>query len=371
MPEPSPVLVPQVNANDDHAVIVAWHVPVGASVTAGQLIATLETTKTAFDVNAERDGFITYTAPVKSIVAVGVPLAWISDEATTAIPSTANPHSAGASGTETPGVGGFTRKALRRMRELGLQATEFQGTGRIDVADVERMAADRMRSVQLPSEVRASRHDCDPIDESPSKLLEALRLFETYRAVVPSLVAVSVSSELVQEHLRYLTGAIGPITYLELVVREAALLLSAYPDLNGYFAAGRGWRYRQVSIGFAVNAGQGLRVPVVRRAAELSQLEVARAVRDLTLRYFRGELAMQDVTGGTFTVTDLSGQGVTSFIPVINERQAAILGLCADRPGTGHRDIVLGFDHRISDGTRGAAFLGELREHLERAAPES
>jgi pyruvate/2-oxoglutarate dehydrogenase complex dihydrolipoamide acyltransferase (E2) component len=370
MPEPSPVLVPQKNVNDDHAVIVAWHVPTGASVTTGQVIATLETTKAAFDVNAHRDGFIAYTQPVKSIVAVGVALAWISDEANAPMPTAAGKDSAGESSTDTAEVGRFTRKALRRIRELGLHTTDFRGAGRVDVGEVERTAAARS-SVPSPSDLGASPQDCDPIDESPSKLMEALRLSETYRVVVPSLVAVSVSSELVQDHLRTLAAAIGPITYLELVIREAALLLSDYPDLNGYFAEGRGWRYRQVSIGFAVNAGRGLRVPVVRRAAELSQLEVARAVRDLTLRYFRGELAMQDVTGGTFTVTDLSGQGVTNFIPVINERQAAILGLCAERPGTGHRDIVLCFDHRISDGTRGGAFLGELRERLERAQPEA
>jgi len=372
MAEPSPVLVPQMNVNDDHAVIVAWHVPTGSSVTAGQVIATLETTKAVFDVSADRGGFVAYTEPVKSIVAVGVPLAWISDEANTPMPSAGTQESAGVLSNETVGMGRVTRKALRRMRELGLETSEFQGTGRIDAANVERIAVGRMRLVQLSSNMRTSTHDeCDPIDESPSKLMEALRLSETYRAVVPSLVAVSVSSELTQAHLRNLAEAIGPITYLELVLREVALVLSDYPDLNGYFAEGRGWRYRQVSIGFAVNAGKGLRVPVVRRAAELSQLEVARAVRDLTLRYFRGELAMQDVTGGTFTVTDLSGEGVTNFVPVINERQAAILGLCAERPGTGHRDVVLCFDHRISDGTRGGAFLGELRERLERADPEN
>ena len=256
MPEPSPVLVPQMNVNDDHAVIVAWHVPMGAHVATGQLIATLETTKAAFDVQADRDGFIAYTEPVKSIIAVGAPLAWLSDEVNAPIPNIASKDSAGALSTETAGVSRFTRKALRRMRELGLQATDFQGTGRIDVADVERTAVGRMRSVQLRSDMRTCRHDdCDPIDESPSKLMEAMRLSETYRAVVPSLVAVPVSSELLHAHLRNLAGAIGPITYLELVIREAASLLSEYPDLNGYFEEERGWRYRQVSIGFAVNAG--------------------------------------------------------------------------------------------------------------------
>src|SRR5262249_32287374 len=121
--------------------------------------------------------------------------------------------------TDTAAVGRFTRKALRRMRELGLQTNAFQGTGRIDVAEVEKAAA--MGRGHSPQ-------DCDPIDESPSKLLEASRLSETYRAVVPSLVAVSVSSKLVQEHLRSLAASIGPITYLELVIREAAVLLPDY-----------------------------------------------------------------------------------------------------------------------------------------------
>ena len=73
---------------------------------------------------------------------------------------------------------------------------------------------------------------------------------------------------------------------------------------------------------------------------------------------------MDDVIGGTFTVTDLSSYGVTHFIPVLNDRQAAILGICAERPGTGHQDLVLCFDHRMSEGMRAADFLGALREQL-------
>jgi pyruvate/2-oxoglutarate dehydrogenase complex dihydrolipoamide acyltransferase (E2) component len=371
MREPSPVLVPQMNVNDNHAVIVAWHVRSGAKVGRGQLVATLETTKTTFDVNADRAGFIGYNAAVKSIVAVGAPLAWIADDPDTPVP---NPESRDSSleANRVPEDGRFTRKALRRVRELGLGAADFPGTERIDVADVARIANSRPHLQCASPTGGASRHDdCDPIDESPSKLLEALRLSETYRVIVPSMVTVSVSSARVQAHLRDLARVIGPISYLELVVAEAARFLPAYPDLNGYFAEGRGWRYRQVSVGFAVNAGRGLRVPVVRRAAELSQVEVARAVRDLTLRYLRDELAMSDVTGGTFTITDLSGHDVTNFIPVINDRQSAILGLCAERPGTGYQDVVLCFDHRISDGMRGGAFLAELRERLEGTEPET
>ena len=87
-------------------------------------------------------------------------------------------------------------------------------------------------------------------------------------------------------------------------------------------------------------------------------------MRDLTLRYMRGELTIDDVTGGTFTITDLSGEGVVHFVPVLNERQSGILGLCAAR-NDGSRELVLTFDHRLSDGMRAARFLAALRERLE------
>ena len=81
----------------------------------------------------------------------------------------------------------------------------------------------------------------------------------------------------------------------------------------------------------------------------------------------RDELTIDDVTGGTFTITDLSGEGVVHFVPVLNERQSAILGLCAAR-SDGSRDLVLTFDHRLSDGMRAARFLAALRARLEAVA---
>jgi pyruvate/2-oxoglutarate dehydrogenase complex dihydrolipoamide acyltransferase (E2) component len=204
----------------------------------------------------------------------------------------------------------------------------------------------------------------EPLEQSPSKLIEAARLADVYRAVVPSLVTVPFSAARARERLAVLADSIGPVTLLERVVCEAAATLVDYPDLNGFFTRGRGWKYKDIAVGFAVNAGRSLRVPVVRNTARLSQLDVCRGVRDLTLRYFREELSMQDVSGGTFTVTDLSSVGVTYFVPVLNDRQAAILGLCA-ADANGQQSLVLAFDHRMSDGMRAASFLNEVRERLE------
>lgn len=365
MPEPSPLLVPQMNVNDEHAVIVAWHVDSGTRVEAEQVVATLETTKATFDVQADRAGFLIYEHAVKSLVQVGAPLAWIGDRADAQI---AQQDSAPAADNAAPVAGDerFTRKALRRMRELGLSAADFPGEGRVELSDVEAAGARRGSGRASASVSTAAFEGAEPIGESASKLGEAARLSDVYRAVVPSMVTVSVSCDDVRARMQALSSEEGaPFSLLELVIHEAAALLADYSDLNGFFASGRGWRYNSIAIGFAINAGgRGLKVPVVPAPQLGARLAVARTVRDLSLRYFRNELKMDDVIGGTFTVTDLSSYGVTHFVPVLNDRQAAILGICAERPGTGHQDLVLCFDHRMSDGMRAAEFLGALREQL-------
>ena len=196
-------------------------------------------------------------------------------------------------------------------------------------------------------------------------MIEAAALERVYRQIVPSTVAISVDEAALQRRLSAVAADTGPVSVLELAIFEVLGLLGEYPELNGYFAGGRAHVYRKPAVGFAVNAGKSLKVPVVRGEQAGTILDVARQVRELFLSYMRDELTGAQLSGGTFTVTDLSAQGVVHFIPVINERQSAILGLCAPRPGAAGRDLVLTFYHRMSDGMRAAAFLGELRDRLE------
>jgi 2-oxoglutarate dehydrogenase E2 component (dihydrolipoamide succinyltransferase) len=245
------------------------------------------------------------------------------------------------------------------MKERGLTAADFAGDARVDAEAVERVGA-----------ARATRHqplfpDAEPLDLAPAKVAEIHALQRVYEQVVPSTIAVAIDCARLDQRLRALAGDGGPVSMLELCVYESARLLCEWPELNGFYAQHAAWRHRAVAVGFAVNAGRGLRVPVVKRAAELTLHEVARAIRDLSLRYWREELTIDDVAGGTFTITDLSGEGVVHFVPVLNERQSAILGLTAERGGTHTRDLILTFDHRLSDGMRAARFLRKLRACLE------
>jgi pyruvate/2-oxoglutarate dehydrogenase complex dihydrolipoamide acyltransferase (E2) component len=357
MSDPVCVVVPQLNPNDEHAVLVCWHVSSGAWVEAKQVLATVETTKATYDVDAPLAGYAFFEHAPNSVVAVGAPIAWISERneppaARGAVPSSVVTDSGAADAR-------FSRKALKMMKARGLTAADFPGSGRITAEDVERRAAGGSRTTPSPEP-----SDVEPLVQTPAKILEIARLGAVYEQAIPSTVVIALPRDAVQARLRRLSERFGPLSLLEIAIRDAARALEEFPELNGFYADGRASRYTTARIGFAMNLGKSLRVPVVGGAAKLSYADVARSVRDLSLRYLRGELSAADVANGTFTITDLSAHGVVHFVPVLNLRQAAILGICAPRPGSGHQDLVLTFDHRMSDGMQAAAFLSNLRDKL-------
>jgi len=329
-------------------------------VHAGQSLVTLETTKTTFDVDAPSDGYAFFEHEPNTELAVGSPVAWIADSdeppRIAAAPPAATAPGATASSER------FTRKARKLMKERGLSEADFNGIDRVDAEAVERVAAHgaSATTARVPK-------GAVPLDLAPAKITEIQTLRRVHEQVVPSTVAIALMGDRLEARLRRETAAHGPVSLLELALFETARLLRDWPELNGWYAAGRAWTYEDVAIGFAVNLGRSLRVPVVKGTAAGSLRDVARAVRELTLRYLREELTIDDVTGGTFTITDLSGEGIVHFVPVLNERQSAILGLCSARPD-GSRELVLTFDHRLSDGMRAARFLAALRARLEDGA---
>jgi 2-oxoglutarate dehydrogenase E2 component (dihydrolipoamide succinyltransferase) len=330
--------------------------------TSSQSLVTLETTKTTFDVDSPRDGYAFFEHEPHAEVAVGAPVVWIADTDSPPEIRTAQAPRAADAAASAP-AGRFTRKASKLMRERNLTPDDFPGDERVDAEAVERVAAARAARRDEPRPAL----DAEPLELRPSKLTEIQTLRRVHEQVVPSAVTVSLAGKRLDARLRSLAAQHGAVSLLELCIYETARLLPEWPELNGFYAERQAWRYRTPAIGFAVNAGRGLRVPVVRRAAELTIREVASAVRDLSLRYLRDELAIDDVTGGTFTITDLSQEGVVHFLPVLNERQSAILGLTAERSGARTRDLVLAFDHRLSDGMQAGRFLAALRDRLEGA----
>ncbi|HAF50638.1 MAG TPA: 2-oxo acid dehydrogenase subunit E2 [Synergistaceae bacterium] len=165
------------------------------------------------------------------------------------------------------------------------------------------------------------------------------------------------------------------LSYNYILMKACAVALKEQPMLNSYLEGNEVVLYDEINIGLAVATEEVLLVPVVKDVAGKSLYEIASDGDALIEKARKGELAIDDVTGGTFTITNLGMFGVRDFTPIINPPQCAILGVgeMKDRPCVCDGQIIvkpmmvlsLTFDHRIVDGAQGAIFIRRVKELLE------
>lgn len=165
------------------------------------------------------------------------------------------------------------------------------------------------------------------------------------------------------------------ITVSDLLVRCCTVALQGHPAVNAHYGDESVSVFEDVNVGLAVATDAGLMVPVIQRAQNLDVAGVAAARRDLVTRAHGGALKMPDVSGGTFTVSNLGMLGVDAFDAILNVPQVAILAVGSTRPQPTLVDgdtvwrptarFTLTCDHRALDGATGARFLATLRTELE------
>jgi pyruvate dehydrogenase E2 component (dihydrolipoamide acetyltransferase) len=171
------------------------------------------------------------------------------------------------------------------------------------------------------------------------------------------------------------------LTFLPFFAKAAVEALAAYPTLNASLdlAAGTVTYHGEVNLGVAVDTDRGLLAPVVRDAGDLSVAGLARRITDLADRTRTNKVSPDDLSGGTFTITNTGSRGALFDTPIINQPQVAILGTgsVVKRPiviSDGGSDVIairsmvylaLTYDHRLVDGADAARFLGAVRARLE------
>jgi pyruvate dehydrogenase E2 component (dihydrolipoamide acetyltransferase) len=165
-------------------------------------------------------------------------------------------------------------------------------------------------------------------------------------------------------------------SFNDMIVRACALALREYPRVNGAYRDGKFELYSRINVGVAVAAQDALVVPTVFDADKKSLGEISRSVRELATKVRDGKITPPELSGGTFTVSNLGMYGIDSFTAIINTPQAALLsvGALKKKPVVTEdgqieaRDMIsvnLVCDHRILYGADGAQFLGRVRELLE------
>ncbi|MFF5264985.1 dihydrolipoamide acetyltransferase family protein [Actinomadura viridis] len=225
---------------------------------------------------------------------------------------------------------------------------------RVDDADVERVPLNRFRKVA------------------------ARRLTESKRNAPHFYLTREVDAEELLAFRATLNKALDPakVSVNDLIVKACATALREHPAVNVSFTEDELLMHKRVNVGVAVAVDDGLLVPVIKDADRKSVTQIGAETRELAGKARAGRLSAQEMSGGTFSVSNLGMYGIASFSAVINPPEAAILAVGAVRDEPVVRDgqvvpgkrlsVTLSVDHRACDGATGAAFLARLAELLER-----
>lgn len=270
--------------------------------------------------------------------------------------------------------------ARRLADRLGLDVSKIAGTGRngrITREDVEAAAAQRERAAQdatpagmnVPTRTRLS----------GTRATIARRLLESTQSIPHYRLSVDVQAAALAQRAAQVSHEAGRrVTVNDLLVRATALALVRHPQLNAWLENDEVLEFPHPDVAIAVAAPGGLITPVVRGADGKNPAQIAADTSDLLERARRGELTREDITGGTFTLSNLGMFGVSRFDAIINPPQVAILAVGAAQERVIARDgaavvakvatLTLSADHRVIDGAAGAAFLATLRQLIEEPA---
>jgi len=262
----------------------------------------------------------------------------------------------------------------RLAAERGVDLAQVPGSGpggRITAEDVERyLAALAAAAPAPPAEPRPFRRE--PLTAIQS--ITAQRVTEVQRVPTATLI-VEVEATALAEAKQRLAAAALDVTYTDLLIKAVALALQQHPLLNASFDGDAVKLFQVINVGLAVAVPHGLVVPSVPAADRQSLAEIAALRRDLVERARAGKLTPDELTRGTFSITNLGSYGVDHFAPILNPPEAAILGVgqVAERAVVRDGQVVprltmhlsLTFDHRVQDGAPAAQFLQTLRRLLE------
>ncbi len=417
------VEMPKMSDTMEEGVLVAWTVEEGDAVSAGDVIAQVETDKATMDLEAYDDGVLLKkviaegeAVPIGGLIAVlgkkgedvSDILAQYEQGGDGAAPVAAPEPKAGpdAGPTPAPSGDGAAAQADGRLKasplarklasDHGLDLRMIQGSGpegRIIKRDIEAMLAGGAEAL-VPVEVPAPRlavaapvgvgeeAPYASVRLSPMRKTIARRLAQSKYTAPHFYLTIDLAMERVvaaRKQINALAEEQGrpKISFNDLITKACAVALRQHPEVNASYMADEGEirHYNDVHIGVAVAVEGGLVTPVIRNADQKGLAELAVETRALAARARDRKLQPDEMAGSTFTTSNLGMFGIEDFTAIINPPNACILAIGAirDVPVVRHGEIVpgkrmkvtLSCDHRVVDGATGAKFLQTLRHYLE------
>ncbi len=159
-------------------------------------------------------------------------------------------------------------------------------------------------------------------------------------------------------------------SFLPIIIFEVSRLLEDFPIFNSFYQDGDIREYLNINVGVAMDIDDGLKVYNIQDCNNIDLCEIKERISEGVYNYLRKELSIEDITGSTFTITDLSSYGACNFIPLVNSKQCAILGISSVDKLLNRFTLSLSFDHRVTTGKQASDFLNKLSENISNYAGE-
>lgn len=391
--------VPSPGESITEVVIARWVKNTGDIVEKDEVLAEVDSDKATLTLNAEESGKIEVLAAEGDTVKVGQVVVKIDTsfkpeaksvveapkaEVKKAEPVVATPTTNNASQTTSYATGTPSVAAAKIMAENNISAGQMNGTGkdgRITKQDVLAALSNGLPTAQkvLSNSWQGGR-DKDrakmtSLRKTVAKRLVAVKnetaMLTTFNEVDMSEI-YAIRAKYKDKFKEVYGTNVGFMSFFTKAVTEA---LFHYPAVNGMIDGEELVYNKYCDIGIAVSAPKGLMVPVLRNAELMSIAEIEKGIKDLAVKARDGKLTIEDMTGGTFTITNGGVFGSMMSTPIINPPQSAILGMhnVVDRPMAVNGQVVirpmmyiaLSYDHRIIDGRESVGFLVKVKEMLE------
>ena len=409
--------MPKLSDTMEEGTIVVWKKKSGDQVKAGEVLAEVESDKATFDLEAESDGTLQILVEQGVPAKIGAPIARIGEgggqapeKAKPKEPETPAPVAEERAPTQKsappkeaplpkpapkqeslpPPQDGQQLKASplakRLADEMGVDLASIKGSGpegRIVKEDVMAAGGSRPKTDRRqtrPAAERAPGPEVELVEPTRMQATIAKRMVESKSTVPEFQVTVEARVDLavsLRQQMKESVPGAEKVTMTDFLVRACALALRKFPEVNSSWADGKFQRKRSINIGLAVPPaqGMGLLVPVVHDADVKDIVQISIESRQVIERARSGRPAEGDLSGATFSISNLGMYGVDEFTAIINPPEAAILAVGAIKevpvvedgrivPGKVMR-MTLSIDHRVFYGATAAQFMAELRRLIE------
>ena len=397
------IKVPTLPESVPDATLLDWKKQVGEAVAQDEIVVELETDKVVLEVPAPQAGVLTEILKNTGDIAVADEvLARIDTSAAASPPASSTPAAAppaatGAGAAATPGTG--LSPAVRKLvEENQLDPVAISGSGkggRLTKGDVlahlksqqattpalvqAPTAAPSTPSVAAPARRRGSREERrEPMSRLRQRIAERLLGAQQTSAILTTFNELNMEPvlSLRKRHKDLFEKTHGVrLGLMSFFAKAAVAALKRFPAVNAYIEGADFVYHDYCDIGIAVGSPRGLVVPVLRNVEDMSFADIEKAIADFGARAQTGSIGLEDMQGGTFTISNGGVFGSMLSTPILNPPQSAILGMhkTQDRPVVVDGEIVirpvmylaLSYDHRIVDGREAVLFLVTIKEALE------